>query len=712
MAKLIQQHIILESDLATAEEKLLATDGLRKFCNALKTPKEKEDFRSHLRRYMSIYLPSCPFEVNATNRYTIVSYEASVTARQYIRRNDTIKYLAGIQVVITPEEEAEMALRKKDFSLVVSSRTKSTSIFMGPARLCNHDCDANARLVTRGQAGIEIIACRDIEAGEEITVTYGENYFGEDNCECLCQTCEANLVNGWKQEDGNVLVERSVEDDSTSGARAYSLRRRRRDDSACDVASRNSSATPELRPRISKRSRSSRITEFRASTAGSAAPEAVPSPGALKRKRDAGPLATPPVTPAKRQKLSETQYEVVPVGPIPASPGGSSEPEAGRSSGLSEISNGDAVLTDATTPPPREETPGPIIYSPKPTRVERTIEVLKQEDTADTDPAQQIPDQIPEYIGREIHAITQTDTPPATQPVLDVIDVSQPTCVTPPTIVRDKKSMTVEFLTNQRTPTKGQSPGHSASPPAVELVPSSTVLEPPVPAVPPEPIKRRPGRPRKSETQKKPEPAPASSSRSAVVASPSPEPAPKKPRQRVPGDYTLTPLLLAEPEMAWIHCKNCDTAFVQKDAYFTRASCPRCERHSKLYGYVWPKTEPAGAWDDEERILDHREVHRFLDPAEEAKIRGRQYAYAAAAARLKEEQREQQQLALGDDVPAPKPRGRVGRPKGSKNKKAREEEGEDDEWAFRASETPVDAGSGLLLRRSGRARRVSARLSA
>ncbi len=61
---------------------------------------------------------------------------------------------------------------------------------MGPARFANHDCDANARLMTTGQAGIEIIARRDIDVGDEITVTYGESYFGENNCECLCKTCE------------------------------------------------------------------------------------------------------------------------------------------------------------------------------------------------------------------------------------------------------------------------------------------------------------------------------------------------------------------------------------------------------------------------------------------------------------------------------------------------------------------------------------------
>ncbi len=190
ITKIIQDHLVVRPDLATAEAKLLMTDGLRKYHqNSLKTAKEKDDFKAHLRRYMSIYLPDCPWEVNATNRYTIVSQEASVTARQFIKRNETVKYLSGIQVVITPEEEEEMALRKKDFSIVVSSRSKSASLFMGPARFANHDCDANARLVTRSQAGIEIIACKDIEVGDEITVTYGENYFGEDNCEV--STCRA-----------------------------------------------------------------------------------------------------------------------------------------------------------------------------------------------------------------------------------------------------------------------------------------------------------------------------------------------------------------------------------------------------------------------------------------------------------------------------------------------------------------------------------------
>ena len=95
------------------------------------------------------------------------------------------------------------------------------------------------------------------------------------------------------------------------------------------------------------------------------------------------------------------------------------------------------------------------------------------------------------------------------------------------------------------------------------------------------------------------------------------------PAIRVPGDYVLTAALLGEPASAWITCKICEEFFVQKDAYFTRSSCPRCERHSKLYGYMWPKTDKEGKNDTEERVLDHRTVHRFIRPEEERMVRKR-----------------------------------------------------------------------------------------
>lgn len=122
------------------------------------------------------------------------------------------------------------------------------------------------------------------------------------------------------------------------------------------------------------------------------------------------------------------------------------------------------------------------------------------------------------------------------------------------------------------------------------------------------------------------------------------------PSVRVPGDYVLTSALLAEPASSWIVCKTCEEPFIQKDAYFTRSACPRCERHSKLYGYQWPKTEPEDSEDDEERVLDHRTIHRFIKPSEEKTIR--------KLAKGSGESRAVSQEASEVVKPSKKPRGR------------------------------------------------------
>jgi SET domain-containing protein len=48
----------------------------------------------------------------------------------------------------------------------------------------------NLKFISLGQNSISFKVIREIKCGEEITVYYGKHYFGENNCECRCVTCE------------------------------------------------------------------------------------------------------------------------------------------------------------------------------------------------------------------------------------------------------------------------------------------------------------------------------------------------------------------------------------------------------------------------------------------------------------------------------------------------------------------------------------------
>lgn len=539
--------MVLKKDLESAEKRLLATNGLKRFHNGLKTDKEKEDFRKHLRRYVQIYLPDCPWEVSSTNRYTIVSHEAAVTARRPIRRNESIKYLSGVQVVITPEEERAISSQKKDFSIVVSSRSKCTSLFMGPARFANHDCDANAKLMRMSHAGIEIVATRAIEAGEEITVTYGDNYFGENNCECLCKTCEDLLRNAWEPEEGTAPVQTSIEQSKSEG---YSLRRRRRDDSISG-SSRTPSVTPDMRQRITKANSRGSLLARDASSARS------PSVEQTSRKRTHDALATPPKTPAKRQKL-----EVNPIA--------SDSSSRSTSVTASESSSG-VVETDVTSP--EKETPEPM-QTPLKGGLEKQNN--KQSRVAPVSPQSTEGSRSPQQKNGTSSNRSSLDT------------------------------MSIQAILND--PIESETEGE----PEPKKINEATMVPPPV-----APIATSIETVEEGQAVDEDQPKRKKYQRRVYKEDTPPS------RVRIPGDYLLTPLLLSEPEMAWIQCTICDGYFVQQNAYFTRASCPRCERHSKLYGYIWPKTDKAGPHDKEERILDHRTVHRFLNPDNERRVRNR-----------------------------------------------------------------------------------------
>ncbi|KFY87189.1 hypothetical protein V500_07117 [Pseudogymnoascus sp. VKM F-4518 (FW-2643)] len=561
ITSILQKMVIIGKDAEKAESQLLQLSGLRKFMDSLPQGKERDDFRKHMRRYVNIYLPDCPFEITSTNRYTVVTHEASVTARRLIKKGETVKYLCGVQVIMTKEEEADINQRRRDFSIVVSSRNKSASLFLGPARFANHDCGANAELMRTGHAGMEIIAVRDIEVGDEITVTYGDNYFGEDNCECLCKTCEDNRENGWELEDDDAAstpaAKPSVEQ-ATEVVGSYSLRRRRSD---FVDSSRTPSATPDLRPRVPKGTpkRFSKIAKEPTS------PELSPSQQLMesnKKREWRDELSTAEQHMARKRQRTEgiVKEECIPTRDLD---GLYSTPESSRASSVFEsrhdstqmLPSHDSNLTDTTSVD--EDT---IIVRPmrkkshsrlrKDVR-EQSSPVGMDADNLGSDAATTMAEFAGE-IGAAMASITK----------LGSIDSD-------PKSSRKLKRPSTKLLTKTLASTTKKRKYVKKRAPAVTDVDHA-------------------------------------------------------PEIRKPGDYVLTPLLLAQPASAWISCKICDEYFVQLDAYLTRSSCPRCERHSKLYGYQWPKTDKEGRNDSEERILDHRTIHRFIRPDEERSIRKRE----------------------------------------------------------------------------------------
>lgn len=150
----------------------------------------------HVRRYLQVYHPEAPFEVNSTDRYTLDTQEACVNARRPLHAGETIRYLSGAMLLLTDEEE-EALDDSSDFSVICTSRMKGTSVLLGPARFVNHDCDPNCKFITTNKDNITLMVLRQISIGEELTIMYSENYFGDNNCECLCQTCEIEARNGF-----------------------------------------------------------------------------------------------------------------------------------------------------------------------------------------------------------------------------------------------------------------------------------------------------------------------------------------------------------------------------------------------------------------------------------------------------------------------------------------------------------------------------------
>ncbi|KAG0197474.1 Histone-lysine N-methyltransferase set9 [Mortierella sp. GBA30] len=139
-----------------------------------------------------MYLPTAGFDISQTDRYTAVTNksEACVIATKAFEPGHQIQACAGAVAKLNDKEEQQLESETSDFSVVRSSRS-GTLLFLGPARFVNHDCDPNCELQRSGTETICFRVIKPISVNDEITTSYGDNYFGPNNQECLCATCES-----------------------------------------------------------------------------------------------------------------------------------------------------------------------------------------------------------------------------------------------------------------------------------------------------------------------------------------------------------------------------------------------------------------------------------------------------------------------------------------------------------------------------------------
>lgn len=154
------------------------------------TPGELRFVKFHHAVYLRAFAPTSKFEIAKCDRYSgDGEWGAKIVAKSFIHAGEVLNDLCGTLKTVTA---AFIVPGINDFSIVNSSLKATQRLWLGPAFYVNHDCNNNSVIHSVEQDLACVKAIYDISPGDEITVHYGSDYFGSN--ECQCQTCEKRKV--------------------------------------------------------------------------------------------------------------------------------------------------------------------------------------------------------------------------------------------------------------------------------------------------------------------------------------------------------------------------------------------------------------------------------------------------------------------------------------------------------------------------------------